>query len=179
MIYLAIYGIVVSVVVFILVVKNTNLRTELNAVKIKNSLLHIELSMASNSNNNDDNEAIKEFLKLLDELAERQKKATEKIKENTDEREKLIGDRVNVWDLSYAVLENGEKVIYDNREEFGPLLKKWAEEEAIIIKTDQKFICKIETLGIEKTCDLLVEFPDKTRIYTPSLAVRRIDNYEK
>lgn len=195
MIYLASYGIVVSIVVFILAVKNTNLRTKLNRAEknylslcndfkelaestMRNSAKIAQLEKEINETSEEE-QIIEELIKFTEQIADKQKRAKDKIEENKDDREKLLGDRVIIWDFSFATLENGNKGVYDNYEQFKPLVEKLSKQEAIVIKTNESFIGKVNELGLEKVCDLLVEFPDKTRIYTPSIAVRRIDNYEK
>lgn len=124
---------------------------------------------------------IEEFNQLM---YKRKEKAEKKITEMRDDRDKKIGDRVKIWDYSFAVLDNEEKafdIFYKGSEESKQKLKDFIETEAIVIETDctKEVAIKIMNQEIKKICDLCIEFPDKTRIYTPSVAVRRTDKFDK
>lgn len=117
-------------------------------------------------------------------MYKRKEQAERKMAEMRDDRDKKIGDRVKIWDYSFAVLDNEEKafdIFYKGSEESKQKLKDFIETEAIVIETDctKEVAIKIMNQEIKKICDLCIEFPDKTRIYTPSVAVRRTDKFDK
>lgn len=117
-------------------------------------------------------------------MYKRKEEAKKKMAEMRDDRDKKIGDRVKIWDYSFALLDNEDKafdIFQSNDEEYKQKLRDFIETEAIVVETDcnKEVVLKILNQEIKKICDLCIEFPDKTRIYTPSVAVRRTDTFEK
>lgn len=130
------------------------------------------------------NEIINMIEDFRKQMEERNKKAKQRMAEMFDEREKKIGDRVKIWDYSFAILDNGEQAfhIFSSEDESKKQkLRDFTNIEAIIVETNCMKEAIVEFAGqkINKNCDLCIEFPDKTRIYTTSNSVRRTDEFEK
>ncbi len=106
---------------------------------------------------------ISDVLKFIDEVQEY-------IRQNKDDRNKEIGDRVLVWDGSYNV----EKDNGIHRTGIDPLFK----QTAIVIATDCNYKYREELLDMDITLDLLLKFDTGEEIYTKSEMVKRIDDSE-
>lgn len=106
---------------------------------------------------------ISDMLKFIDEVQEY-------IRQNKDDRNKEIGDRVLVWDGSY----NEEKDSKTHRTGIDPLFQ----QTAIVIATDCNYIYHEELLDMDIVLDLLLKFDTGEEIYTKSEMVRRIDDSE-
>ena len=106
---------------------------------------------------------ISDMLKFIDEVQEY-------IRQNKDDRNKEIGDRVLVWDGSY----NEEKDSKTHRTGIDPLFQ----QTAIVIATDCNYKYREELLDMDITLDLLLKFDTGEEIYTKSEMVKRIDDSE-
>lgn len=115
--------------------------------------------------------------KDLEEFRDQLKKQLDFLKDhiesNTDKRVKEIGDRVQVWDLSLALTEDGERYF-----PFGEDVEKRFDMPALVIEKGLSKPSK-DILGNTHILDLLVEYQDGKKIYTKSEFVKRSDNYEK
>ena len=105
-------------------------------------------------------------LNFTQKILEQAKRIKEIIDENKDDGEKVVGDKVWVWDGSY----NRDKNTGKHRSGIDPLFK----EMAIIIETGCE-VEEINCLGKEIKLDLLLHFEEDVEIYCSSSCVKRVN----
>ena len=98
-------------------------------------------------------------------------KILEEISKHKDDRIKVVGDRVKVWDGS----ANIDKETGQCRAGIDPLFEN---NDAIIIEVD----CNIKISAFTsytRICDVLLKFPKGEEVYCASSMVKRIDKHSK
>ena len=110
-------------------------------------------------------------MNIREQMLELRGKLLAEIALHQDDREKIIGDRVKVWDGSCNI----DKRTGEFRSGIDPLFE---DNDGIIIQTD----CNIEFKPFStysKVCDVLIRFPDGEEVYCASSMIKRIDNHSK
>ena len=131
---------------------------------------------------------LKELKNMLESI---KKDMDEHFKENHDSREKKVGDKVKLWDLSSCIVkDNGRRLIYTENyfldteaivigEDLDFKYVYNAEEDESLNDEQKKFLKDINIEPATLILDILLRYPNGTDLYVCSEFIKRTDSFER